>query len=1015
MSVQALQQYTRVSRYAKFIPEKNRRETWPEQVERVMGMHRVKFADVLDKIQPEMEEIEQALLRKEVLGSQRALQFGGPSILKINTRMYNCTVSYIDRPRVFQEVMFVLLCGCGAGFSVQTHHIAKLPDIQPINKNDTIVYQIPDSIEGWSDAIGVLFSSYFSTLQPFPEYAGKNVIFDYALIRPAGAPLSHGGKAPGPNGLRASIEKIRDILDNAATRGRIKSIEAYDSIMHISDSVLSGGIRRSATICIFSPDDIEMATAKTGEWFITNPQRGRSNNSAMLVRNQTTPEQFTQLMQSVKEFGEPGFVWGESTEIVYNPCFERNTRLATDRGLVKITDLMETDNVVVTDLRAGKGSEYDAKNKGTCLRNATAVKCTGKNRPIYKIITSHGYEVAATEYHEFPTPTGRKKLSELKVGDTMLLQSGKGVFGSEGTYSLGYDVGREMCEYGDSSVPDWVWSGTESTIRGFLRGYMQVFGDIGPNGKCPGIVVSGADKNVCSQIQQLLLMFGVISKQGIIGVNGIESSNMNAVTGDPCITITGANVITFAREVGLVGNKGKQLSRLIAEMDDVISPERYITKIKSIEYWKHDDVFCLTQPGTNTVVANGIVSGQCAEIGMCPVDPVTSKTGWQFCNLCEINMKKVTTKEEFFSACRVAAILGTLQAAYTNFEYLGPVTERIVRQEALLGVSMTGMMDSPDIAFDPEIQRAGAKIVLDVNAVVAAKIGINISARTTCIKPAGTTSCILGSSSGIHPHHARRYIRHVQANKLEPALEFFMRYNPKAVEESCWSNNKTDMVIKFLCEVPPGSVIKNQVNAITLLEKVMTTQQNWVEAGTRVDVGLEPWLRHNVSNTITVQPNEWEDVEKYIYDNRQWFAGISLLPASGDKDYAQAPFTAVLTPVDIVKTYGDGSLFASGVIEDAVKAYSGLWEACASLLETGAKPSTPEQIAWIERAQRFASKYFTSHKDMTYCLKDVYNWKQWIDLSKEYKDVPWEDMYETKDDSKGIEIAACAGGKCELF
>jgi ribonucleoside-diphosphate reductase alpha chain len=423
-------------------------------------------------------------------------------------------------------------------------------------------------------------------------------------------------------------------------------------------------------------------------------------------------------------------------------------------------------------------------------------------------------------------------------------------------------------------------------------------------------------------------------------------------------------------------------------------------------------------------------------------------SGWQACNLCEINGKKLKTEEDMLQACRAAAIIGTMQADYTTFPYLGKVSQFLVEQEALLGVSMTGMMDSPEIIFDPKIQKKGAKEVLKTNEKIANILGVNPCARGTCVKPAGTTSCVLGSSSGIHPHHARRYMRRVQANKLEFPLQEFTKHNPHAVEESVWSNNGTDMVITFLCEVPQGSVVKNQMGAIDLLEKVKLTQQNWVEAGTRVERCTKEFIRHNVSNTITVQPDEWDELTNYIYRNRKWFAGISLLPSSGDKDYPQAPFTTVHTPAEIVKMYGDASVFASGLIVDGLHAFNNnLWSACDCALGIGEQldeereePAYPKgrnykelasyftdkeeydvwwkKTDWIRRAKQFAERYFEGDvRQMTYCLKDVSNWKLWCDLHRDYKDIDWSEVveenafYQNVDETAG---AACAGGRCEL-
>jgi ribonucleoside-diphosphate reductase alpha chain len=638
--------------------------------------------------------------------------------------MYNCCVSYVDRFEAFQQIMYLLLCGCGVGFSVQKHHIEKLPKLNKHRDNNSTIIQIEDSIEGWADSIGQVVGQFLENNQ----WSGKRIEFDYSLIRPEGALIAGMFKAPGPNGLRAAHEKITTLIESRIRSGNesLASIDVYDIIMHSSDAVLSGGVRRSATICLFSHDDDDMITAKTGAWFVENPQRGRSNNSALLVRNEVTKEEFEKLMDSVKQFGEPGFVWAESKDVLFNPCVEIGFYPQTEQG----------------------------------------------------------------------------------------------------------------------------------------------------------------------------------------------------------------------------------------------------------------------------------------------------ESGIQMCNLTEINGRKCKDVADFLIACKASAIIGTLQAGYTTFPYLGEVTESIVRREALLGCSITGLMDQPEVLFDEKVLRQGAKLIKQVNRRVAELLGINPAARTTCIKPAGSTSCVLGTASGIHPHHAKRYIRRVQANKLEYPVQKFAEVNPLAVEESVWSNNKTDMVISFLCEVPPGAITKNQMSAIELLEKVKLCQQNWVEYGTNEELCVKPYLRHNVSNTITVKPDEWDDVAKYIYKNRNWFAGISLLPASGDKDYPQAPFTTVYTPQEIVKEYGDASVFASGLIVDGLRVFNNnLWSACDVVLYNN-RPTLVEQDDWIRRAKQFADRYFNGDcRKMTYCLKDVYNWKTWCDLGREYKEIDWSNVEETDPvmlDVTSTTAVACQGGNCNI-
>ena len=727
MSVTELQNYAFVSKYARWIPEKKRRETWKESVTRVREMMHEQYPEVNGDIDWAYD----LMYKKRVLGSQRALQFGGKPILKHHARVYNCIASYVDRPRFFQECMYLLLCGCGVGFSVQKHHVERLSKLVH-KKEGTKKFTIPDTIEGWSDAVGVLVSSYFEDCELFPEYVGKTVNFDFSEIRPAGSYLSSSsGKAPGPEPLKKALISIKKVLDKALKEAlfssrKLRPIDVYDVVMHAADAVISGGVRRSATICLFSPDDKKMALAKTGNWFHDNPQRGRSNNSALLLRDKTTPEQFASLMQSVKEFGEPGFVWSDSTELIVNPC---------------------------------------------------------------------------------------------------------------------------------------------------------------------------------------------------------------------------------------------------------------------------------------------------VEIGLYPVDEKTGKTGWQACNLSTVNCAKVKTKEEFFESCRAASIIGTLQAGFTTLPYLGEVSERIFKREALLGVSMTGIMEQHELCLDPAVQKEGARVVKRTNKEFAAKIGVNPAARTTCVKPEGTASCILGTSSGIHPHHAKRYIRRVQANKLEDIYQHFKITNPRACEESVWSANDSDDVVSFCIEVPDGAKLKNKVNAIDLLECVKLTQQNWVMTGRTDSLCVEDFLQHNVSNTINVKPEEWEDVEKFIYKNRKYFCGVSLLPVSGDKDYPQAPFTTVYLPSEMVSHYGDGAMFVSGLIEVALNLWEdNLWAACDSLLGLGDKVKGNGKKTWANRCQKFADKYMDGDiKKLSYCMKDVYNWKEWVDIKRSYSSVDYTLCVEEHDNTEPEQELACSGGVCEII
>ena len=716
--------------YSRFIEDEGRYETWDEAVDRVIEMHDKNYMNSNNELSEYLEEAREAYKEKRVLGAQRALQFGGEQLMKHQMRMYNCTSSYVNRPEFFGEVFYILLCGAGAGFSVQKHHIKKLPKIQNRTKQAK-GYIVEDSIEGWASALDVLMSSFFVGGGKYPDYEGRRVFFDLSQIRPKGALISGGFKAPGPEGLRRSLDKIEHLLQGIVIDSKdpidLKPINAYDITMHAADAVLSGGVRRSATICLFSPDDEEMMNAKTGNWFMDNPQRGRSNNSAVIVRNETTPEQFGKIMESVKQFGEPGFVFVESKEHTTNPC---------------------------------------------------------------------------------------------------------------------------------------------------------------------------------------------------------------------------------------------------------------------------------------------------VEIGMYP--QINKKSGWQGCNLTEINGGKCNTEEDFYKACRAASILGTLQAGYTDFKFLTDTSKLIFDREALLGVSITGWMNNPKILFNEKILEKGAQIVKEVNREVSKIIGINAAARTTCVKPSGNASVLLQTASGIHAEHSDMYIRNVQMNKESEITQAIMKTNPYMVEESVWSAGGTDVVVSFPILPNKGSMYKDDLLGIKHLELVKKAQKHWVEAGTNEDLCADKGIRHNVSNTIIV--DDWDEVEKYVFENRHSFAGISFLAMSGDKDYNQAPNTAVITADKMVNKYGNAAVFASGMVVDALKCFNNLWDACATAKGFGDDISLESsenalKNDWIRRFNKFADNYLGSDAVLAeHCLKDAYLLHKWNKIQSTLKTIDWkEDITEKKyTDVDTLAAAACAGGACEI-
>ena len=570
LSSQILSDITVHMKYARFLEEKQRRETWEELVTRNMNMHLKKFPE----LELQIRKYYKFVFDKKVLPSMRSMQFGGKPIEVAPNRIFNCAFMPIDDWRSFGEAMFLLLGGSGVGYSVQKHHVESLPEIRKPNHKRTRRFLVNDSIEGWADAVKALTRSYF--------YGGSKIRFDYSDIRPKGAALiTSGGKAPGPQPLRECIVKLEGMLSEKEDGDKLTPIEVHDMVCHIADAVLAGGIRRAALISLFSADDQEMISAKSGNWWETNPQRGRANNSVVLLRHKIDKEYFMNLWSRVKASGagEPGFYF--------------------------------------------------------------------------------------------------------------------------------------------SNDKDW---------------------------------------------------------------------------------------------------------------------------------------------GTNP----------CCEIGLRP---------HQFCNLTEVNVSNVEGQLDLEERCRAASFIGTLQASYTDFHYLRDVWRRNTEKDSLIGVSMTGIASGKVLELD---MTAAAKVVKEENARTADLIGIKPAARTTCVKPAGTTSLTLGTSSGIHAWHNDYYIRRLRVSKNEPIYSYLAKNQPDMVEDEYFSPHTT-AVISIPQTAPEGSILRAE-SALQLLKRVKHVTDSWVKPGFRKGQNT-----HNISATVSIKDAEWTDVGEWMWENRNSYNGLSVLPYDGGT-YTQAPF-----------------------------------------------------------------------------------------------------------------------------
>lgn len=569
---QVLSDITVHAKYAKYIPELNRRETWDEIVTRNKEMHQAKFQNLKNEI----EEAYKLVYDKKVLPSMRSLQFAGKPIELNNARIFNCSYAPVDDYRVFSEFMFLLLSGCGVGFSVQNHHIEKLPEIKIPTKHRRFL--VSDSIEGWADAVRVLCKAYFGYTNAMP-------LFDFRDIRPKGARLiTSGGKAPGAEPLKECLFQVQKIFDRKQNGEKLTSVEAHDIICHLADAVLSGGIRRAALISLFDFDDEKMLTCKFGDWWLENPQRGRANNSAVILRHKITEEEFFNLWEKIEasNSGEPGFLFSNDKDFGTNPC---------------------------------------------------------------------------------------------------------------------------------------------------------------------------------------------------------------------------------------------------------------------------------------------------AEIALRP---------YQFCNLCEINASDIEGQEDLNNRAKVAAFIGTLQASYTDFHYLRDIWKRTTERDALLGVGMTGIASGEVTKYN---LKQAAKVAKEENERVANVIGINKAARVTTVKPSGTSSLVLGCSSGIHAWHDPYYIRRMRLGKNEALYKYLIENCPDLVEDEFFKPT-IQAVVGVPQQAPKNAILRSE-SAIELLERVKKFNVEWVKAGHRSGANT-----NNVSCTITIKPNEWQTVGKWMWENRDNYAALSVLPEDLGT-YKQAPFETI--------------------------------------------------------------------------------------------------------------------------
>ncbi len=767
------------SDYLKWIDDENRYETWEEACESIIDGHRKKYSGV-EGIEKELEFVLKLMKSKTVLASQRNLQYRGAQIERNNARIYNCSSLYAARNKIFQEVFFLALSGCGVGVGLLRPFVANLSKISQRTKG-TKTFVIPDSIEGWSDALGVLMSSYFVDNQPFPQFAGYQIKFDFSLIREKGSYISGGFKAPGPDGLKQSLEKIEKLLDMWIVKegDTIRPILVFDILCHAADAVLSGGVRRSALNMIVDPYDEEMINAKVGNWRSENPQRARSNNSVLLIRDLVTEEQFKNIVELNQGANDIGFAFANSWFDMFNPCFTGDMEILTPSGYRRFDSFNDGEHIKLIN---AVGQEVNGYIKQTGYKDVVDVTLTtGKTircTPDHLLIDIDGNEIEAQdskgiqlahylnhnsvfedEYVKYGFLQGDSVLSRLsstthkglevcfnpkdnEVADLFEIEC------NMKTYITGYNDKLRELGFSQETLPTRVlpntfndWDITKK--KSFLRGLFSANGSMLKAGRV-------TLKSTCKElIESLVKIFTDLGVNVYYTINKEKPTEFKNGT-YTCKESYDLNFASYDSLVWFYNNIGFIQSYKTAILLDTLKIKA--PKVRSIKSLKNKEVVYDFELDDliHCGVVNGLVVHNCFEILKLPIlvednlqaikyeevyDYIKQHIdllGVAFCNLSEINAEACKTGGDFLEACIAASILGTLQAGYTNFPYLGEVTEAIVKREALLGVSVTGWMNNP-MLFDPELLRAGASMVKQTNKTIAKMIGINQAARTTCV------------------------------------------------------------------------------------------------------------------------------------------------------------------------------------------------------------------------------------------------------------------------------------------
>lgn len=815
------QSFIHLSRYSRWVDLLKRRETWGETVSRYIE----NVIKPVLKGDPVVGEIEQAVLGLEVMPSMRGLMTAGKALDRDNTCLFNCSYLTVDHVRSFDEAMFILLCGTGVGFSVERQYVSKLPDVPEEFQDTDSVIDVKDSKEGWASALRELIGLLYSGVVPK---------WDVSKVRPAGARLkTFGGRASGPAPLVELFNFAIATFKKAAGR-KLSSIECHDLMCKIGEVVVVGGVRRSAMISLSNLSDDRMRHAKSGNWWETNPQRALANNSVSYTEKpdmETFLREWTALVES--KSGERGIfnrvaskkqalkngrrevdLWEYGT----NPCLHPDSLVETVEGRVKIKDITQPTKV------------YTMMEDGSLgIKKCSASWVSKKNAKTIIVTVGSGKSVTCTPDHKiYVADKGWVEAGNLKIGDKLihLCRARRGV---------AYSGVKLSCE--DNRA-------YQMEHRLIAKSMYGDFGDDYDVHHIDGDTYNNAYENLevlpHSEHSSYTAKYDNPQNHQEYGYHGKG--------------LTGWGYLA-------TGKKGKTIIPMPDELKSNMKNQNS-ANVVSITEGPVTDVYDLTVEDTHNFIADFIVVHNCSEIILRPQ---------QFCNLSEPVIRATDTFETIKRKIRLATIIGTVQSTYTKFPYLRKIWEKNTNEERLLGVSLTGIMDNPNL-LSMDLNEL-KQVAIDANKEYADKLGIPVSAAITCVKPSGTVSQLVDSASGIHARHSPFYIRTVRGDNKDPLTQFMI--DSGIPSEPCVMKPETTTVFSFPQRSPDGAVTRNDMTAIEQLEVWLKLQRDWCE--------------HKPSITVSVRDHEWMEVGAFVYKYFDEMSGVSFLPHS-DHTYQQAPY-----------------------------------------------------------------------------------------------------------------------------